>query len=354
MNVLDLARPEIRALQPYSSARMESGSAAIMLNANESPWPPPGHDSGLNRYPDPQPESLRTRLADLYGVDVDNLLIGRGSDEAIDLLVRAFCRPGVDAIAISPPTFGMYAVCANIQGAAVVNAPLDEDFKLDPETVLEAVSSDVKVMFVCSPNNPTGGLVPLDVIEQLTATLRGRAMVVVDEAYIEFASAASATGLVARYPNLGVLRTLSKAWALAGARIGCLVADPQVIALLRRIMPPYPLPTPCVAAAEAALDESGQRVTARRVADTVAERNRMANLLQQMPGVKAVLPSRANFLTVRLAHAAGVCRHLAAQGIVVRDLGRQARLADCLRFSIGTAQENSRLIQALSQLTEVA
>ncbi len=354
MSILDLARPEIRALQPYSSARMEAGSAAIMLNANESPWPLPGQGPGLNRYPDPQPERLRAQLAGLYGVDVDRLLVGRGSDEAIDLLVRAFCRPGVDAIAVSPPTFGMYAVCAGVQGAAVVNAPLNEQFSLDPEAVLAALSPDVKVLFVCSPNNPTGGLVPLQVIEQLADALSGRAMVVVDEAYIEFANAASATGLVARYANLGVLRTLSKAWALAGARIGCLIADPQVIALLRRIMPPYPLPTPCVAAAEAALDEGGRQATARRVAMTIAARESMAGLLQQMPGVKEVFPSRANFLTARLARATEVCRQLAAQGIVVRDLGRQARLADCLRFTIGTAQENSRLVEALSKMAEMA
>lgn len=354
MSVLDLARPELRTLTPYSSARMEAGAAAVMLNANESPWPAAVGSQALNRYPDPQPAALRARLAQLYGVRDEQVLVGRGSDEAIDLLVRAFCRPGVDAVAISPPTFGMYAACARVQGADVVSLPLGADFRLDADAVLAGLPPAVKLVFVCSPNNPTGGVVPLTAIERLATALAGRALAIVDEAYIEFAAAGSAATLLDRHPNLGVLRTLSKAWALAGARIGTLLASPEVIDLLRRIMPPYPLPTPSVRAALEALDDGGRRLTAERVAATVAERERLAAALAQMPGVRTVYPSRANFLTASLDDAAGAYRALVAQGIVVRDVGRYPGLDGCLRFSVGTPEENSRLLEALARIAEAA
>lgn len=354
MSILDLARPEVRALTPYSSARMEAGGAAIMLNANESPWPPAGDTHGLNRYPEPQPTVLRARLAQLYGVRDEQVLVGRGSDEAIDLLVRAFCRPGADAIAISPPTFGMYAVCAGVQGAGVVSLPTAADLTLDANLVLADLPRTVKLVFVCSPNNPTGGLMPLATIERLVAALAGRALVVVDEAYIEFADADSAATLLNYHPNLGVLRTLSKAWALAGARIGALLADAEVIGLLRRIMSPYPLPTPSVQAAQAALDADGRRVTRERVAATVAERKRMAAVLAQLRGVRKVYPSSANFLTVDMADAAGTHRALAGLGIVVRDVSHYCGLAGCLRLSVGTPEENTRLLDALIGMAEAA
>lgn len=354
MSVLDLARPEVRALKPYSSARMEAGKAAVMLNANESPWRPAGGVPGLNRYPDPQPAALRARLAELYGVREEQLLIGRGSDEGIDLLVRTFCRPGIDAIAISPPTFGMYAVCAGVQGAAVKTVPLDGAFHLDVGAMTDGLPTSVKLVFVCSPNNPTGGLVPLTAVERLAGALSGRALVVVDEAYIEFAGTDSAAMLLDHCANVCVLRTLSKAWALAGARIGSLLADPQVIGLLRRIMPPYPLPTPSVAVALESLDADGQRLMRERVAVTVAERERVASALEYMPGVRKVYPSRANFLTVSLNDAPGTWNALQRQGIVVRDVGHYPGIVGCLRFSIGTPEENGRLLQALERCAEVA
>ncbi|HXD38115.1 MAG TPA: aminotransferase class I/II-fold pyridoxal phosphate-dependent enzyme, partial [Rhodanobacter sp.] len=253
MSVLDLARPDIRAMQPYSSARMEASGGKVFLNANESPWKSLGDDLGCNRYPDPQPAALIDTLAALYGVQRDQLLVGRGSDEAIDLLVRAFCRAGEDAILIQPPTFGMYAVCAHIQNAAVIEVALAADFALDVDAVLAAVTPAVKLVFICSPNNPTGQTVPRAAVERLVQALAGRAVLVVDEAYVEFAEADSVADLIGQYDNLAILRTLSKAWALAGARVGTLLAHADVIALLRRIMPPYPLPLPCVAAALAAL-----------------------------------------------------------------------------------------------------
>ncbi|HEX7112028.1 MAG TPA: histidinol-phosphate transaminase [Mizugakiibacter sp.] len=355
MSVLDLARPEIRALQPYSSARMEASGGRVLLNANESPWPPSGDDGrGLNRYPDPQPAALVARLAALYGVAPERLLLGRGSDEVIDLLVRAFCRAGADAVVVCPPTFGMYAVSASVQGAEVIEAPLTDGFALDADALLVAVTQAVKLVFLCSPNNPTGGVVPLATLERLLAALRGRALLVVDEAYLEFADMPSASTLLARFDNLAVLRTLSKAWALAGARIGALLAAPEVVALLRRIMSPYPLPTPCVAVALAALDGQGVALARARVALVRNERERLAQRLQRMAGVRAVLPSRANFLAVRFEDAGDVYRRLLQAGIVVRDVGRQRGLAGCLRIGIGTPAENERLLAALAARTEAA
>lgn len=348
MNVLDLARPDIRALQPYSSARMEASGGEVLLNANESPCPPFEAAGAVNRYPDPQPAALVEALASLYGVSAANVLVGRGSDEAIDLLVRAFCRAGQDAVLIQPPTFGMYAVCARIQGAGVIEVPLDAHFALDVDAVLAALTPAVKLVFVCSPNNPSGRAVPREAIERLARALAGRALLVVDEAYVEFAEAGSVVDLLPRHPHLAVLRTLSKAWALAGARVGALLADPAVIELLRRIMPPYPLPTPCVELALRALAPESRAQTAARIAQIRAMRARLAQALATLPGVTAVLPSEANFLAVRFADAGEAYRRLRQAGIVVRDVRRYPGLGDALRISIGTPEENERVLAALA------
>ncbi len=349
MSVLDLARPEMRALTPYASARMEAGTADIMLNANESPWPASGGElQELNRYPEPQPLRLRTRLADLYGVDAGRILLGRGSDEVMDLLVRAFCRPGRDAVAICPPTFGMYAACARVQGASVVTIPLDDRFALDADAVMQACTPAVKLLFLCTPNNPTGGVIARDIIEHLAHALTDRALVVVDEAYVEFADIPSVADLLPHHANLVVLRTLSKARALAGARIGALLADAGIVDLLRRIMPPYPLPTPCVRAALDALDDAGEQRMRERVAVIRDERERLREGLRGMSGVREVLPSQANFLVVRLDDAQAVYRRLVGQGIVVRDVTRHPKLDDALRISIGAPAENDRLLAALA------
>ncbi|MFZ0869935.1 MAG: histidinol-phosphate transaminase [Rhodanobacter sp.] len=350
MSVLDLARAEIRAMQPYSSARMEASGGQVLLNANESAWAPPG-DSGLgcNRYPEPQPAALVDALADLYAVRREQLLVGRGSDEAIDLLVRAFCRAGEDAILIQPPTFGMYAVCAKIQNAGVIEVPLAADFTLDVDAALAALTPAVKLVFICSPNNPTGQCIPRTSVEQLALALVGRALLVVDEAYVEFAGTGSVADLIDRYDNLAVLRTLSKAWALAGARVGSLLANAEVIALLRRIMPPYPLPLPCVAAALSALSAPGQ-VSARENLTIVREqRALMHDALGRLPGVRDVLPSQANFLTVRFDDAGAIYGRLLAAGIVVRDVRRYPNLDDALRITIGTPAENARVLAVLQE-----
>ncbi|MGA7436669.1 MAG: histidinol-phosphate transaminase [Luteibacter sp.] len=348
MSVLDLARADILALAPYSSARMEASGGTVLLNANESARAPsiPGGD-GLNRYPDPQPRGLVETLADLYGTTPDRVLATRGSDEAIDLLTRAFCRAGQDGIVISPPTFGMYAVSARIQGAAVVEAPLEADGSLDAGKLLAAVTESTKLVYVCTPNNPTGNLVTLDTLTRIAEALQGRALLIVDEAYAEFAGAPSATQLIDTYDHVAVLRTLSKAWSLAGARVGTLVARAEVIGLLRRIIAPYPLPSPCVDAALAALSYAGQRVQRHHVHELLNERARMTTALASSPGVREVLPSHANFLAVRFDDAAGTYERLLAAGVVVRDITRYPGLGDALRITVGTGNENDRVLAVL-------
>jgi histidinol-phosphate aminotransferase len=352
MSVLDLARAEIRAMQPYSSARMEASGGQVLLNANESAWTPAGDNGlGCNRYPEPQPAALVVALADLYAVRREQLLVGRGSDEAIDLLVRAFCRAGEDAILIQPPTFGMYAVSAKIQDAAVIEVPLAADFTLDVEAVLAALTPAVRLVFICTPNNPTGQCVPRASVEQLAKALVDRALLVVDEAYVEFAETGSVADLIDRYDNVAVLRTLSKAWALAGARIGSLLANAEVIALLRRIMPPYPLPLPCVAAALSALSAPGQESAREHLAIVREQRALMQHALVRLPGVRDVLPSHANFLAVRFDDAGAIYQRLLAAGIVVRDVRRYPNLDDALRITIGTPAENVRVLAVLQEAT---
>ena len=350
MSILDLARPELLALAPYSSARMEAGAATVMLNANESPWPPPGDDGReLNRYPDPQPQQLVERLAEIYAVSPHQILVGRGSDEAIDLLVRGFCRAGRDVVAMCPPTFGMYAVCAGVQGAQVLAIALTQDFSVDVDAILNAVTATTKLLILCSPNNPTGDVMRLVDITRLALALAGRCLVVVDEAYIEFSDAISASSLLEAHENLAVLRTLSKAWALAGARVGVLLASVHVIAFLRRIMPPYPVAKPCLVAALAGLDDAGEEQMRRRVVITRSERERMRQGLTQLACVRGVLASQANFLAVQFDDAAGAYQRLLDCGVVVRNLAAYPRLGGFLRISIGTPQENTRLLETLSE-----
>jgi len=352
MSMLLRARPELLAIKGYSSARMEAAGGRILLNANESPWASAGDPSGrLNRYPDPQPQALREKLAALYGVAPEALLVGRGSDEAIDLLTRAFCRAGRDSVLISPPTFGMYQVCADVQGAKVIRVPLDaaHGFALDIDAVLAAVEPDTRLVYVCTPNNPTGGVVPRQDVLRLAQALAGNALVVVDEAYSEFSDVESfAPQAAQRDGNIAVLRTLSKAHALAAARIGVLIADPALIGLCRRIMAPYPLPRPCVEAAERALAPDALAATRMRVRNVQSERERLARALAELPQVRAVFASQANFLVVRLDDASRTYRELIEQGIVLREVGHQPGLLGCLRISIGTAVENDALLAALA------
>ena len=354
---LDLLRPDLRDFAGYASARSERRTGEVWLNANESPWPNPADaDGALRRYPDPQPPALRARLAALYGCAPEQLLVGRGSDEAIDLLIRALCRPGGDAVVVTPPTFGMYAVCARLHGTPVIEVPLreaDDGFHCDFATVREAVlRTGARIVFLCSPGNPTGTALPRGEVLALARALDGRALVVVDEAYVEYAQSPSLVCRLGECRNLAILRTLSKAYALAGARIGCAVADAELVAALRRCQAPYPLPAPCAATAERALAPANCAFVAERAAAVRDERDRLAAALRALPAVRRVYPSQANFLLVRLRDAQAALDALQGAGVVVRDMRHLPGLHDALRITVGTHDQNRRLLDALAPLAE--
>jgi len=342
-----LARPDIVALKAYEHAVWEPGQ--VRLHANELPWRAVADESvaGLNHYPEPQARALIERLAQVYRVTPESLLISRGSDEAIDLLVRAFCRAGEDAVLLCPPTFGMYAVAARIQGAKLLPVPLlAEGFALDWQAVLKRYTPDVKLVFLCSPNNPTGNLLSEAAVLKIVDALAGRALVVVDEAYIEFSSADSLAAQIAKQPHLAVLRTLSKAHGLAGARLGTLIADPEVIALLKKLIAPYAVPQLVLEAVTTLLDATHFRTLGRRVAQIRLERARMRQSLADLPGVTTVLPSEANFLLARFADPAGALARASSAGLLVRDARSYPGLQDALRITIGIPEENDRLLKA--------
>lgn len=389
-SVLDLVRPDLRGFAGYASARRGTARGSVWLNANESPWPDAAR---LNRYPEPQPAALCDALAALYGSTPERVLVGRGSDEAIDLLVRALCRPGRDAVVVTPPVFGMYAVSARLQGAPLVEVPLvdrpaaeqsrpgriaptrvdgshadvdaddagrrladvhtaagDADgWRLDVDAVARAaLANAATLVFVCSPGNPTGQACTPDDIARLAAQLAGRALLVVDEAYGEYSDPPSAVALMDEHANLAVLRTLSKAHGLAAARIGTLIAPAALIPVLRNCQAPYPLPAPCVELALAALAPDALARTSARVQAVREERARLQAALAALPGVRRVYPSQGNFLLVRFADAQRAFERLLARGVVVRDMRAAPALPDALRISIGTREENDAVLEALS------
>lgn len=353
MTLLDLARPNIRALKPYASARVLANSAGVLLNANENPWPPAG-DNGqaLNRYPEPQPERLCRTMADHFGVDTTQLLVTRGSDEGIDLLMRAFCEPGQDRVMINTPCFGMYALSARIQNAEVIDVPLVEvgdgqrgDWQLDLPAM--AAAPACKLTFLCSPNNPTGNQIPVDTVIELAQSRRDQGLVVIDEAYIEFGDQPSLTSKLAQADNLVVMRTLSKAFGLAGCRIGAVIANPEVIGLLRRIIPPYPLPTPSVQAALRALEQGQDRQD--QVSTLNDEKARLVDFLAALPGVRRLWPGAANFVLLRVDDGPGLVAQAAEAGIRLRDQSSQPGLDNCVRISIGTPAENQTLMTFLKE-----
>ncbi|KTF38525.1 histidinol-phosphate transaminase [Xanthomonas vesicatoria] len=358
-SILELVREDLRAFAGYSSARTSALQGDVWLNANESAWGNPADPNGsTRRYPDPQPNGLRVALAALYGCAPEQLLIGRGSDEAIDLLVRGLCVPERDAVVVTPPVFGMYAVCARLQNAPLVEVPLvdgSDGFHADIAAIVEAaLTSKAKLVFLCSPSNPAGSAIALQDIEVALQALQGKALVVVDEAYGEFSDVPSAVALLGRYDNLAVLRTLSKAHALAAARIGSLIANAELIALLRRCQAPYPVPTPCAAMAEQALSAPALEVTRRRIAEVRSERERVRVALTQLPGVRQVYASQGNFLLVRFEDAEAAFQALLEAGVVVRDQRAVPRLSDALRITLGTVEQNERVLGALRRKQEAA
>jgi histidinol-phosphate aminotransferase len=346
--VTQLARPDIVALKPYEYASWEP--KLERLHANELPWRSFADESlaGLNRYPEPQPRELVERLTALYDVEPECILVGRGSDEAIDLFVRGFCRAGQDSIIICPPTYGMYAVSAGIQGAGVIAVPLvDRGFALDEQAVLDRCTSNIKLVFLCSPNNPTGNLLSQDSILRLTRALDGKAIVVVDEAYIEFSGARSLARRIRDLPNLAVLRTLSKAHALAGARCGTLIADPEVVSLLRKIIPPYPIARLSIEAIVKVLEPAQLAVSMARLDVIRSERERLLSELSRLSGITRVWPSAANFILAEFTDAALALARTRGANLLIRDARGYPGLGRCLRMSIGSPEQNDRLLAAL-------
>ncbi|TGE18091.1 histidinol-phosphate transaminase [Hymenobacter elongatus] len=339
-------RPNIRAMQPYSSARDEfQGDARVMLDANENSLGSAGPEV-FNRYPDPQQRAVKAELATLKGLDPAQIFLGNGSDEAIDLLVRLTCTPGQDSILILPPTYGMYEVAANLNDVRLERIPLTADFQLSAEAVAQIVASAAKLVFLCSPNNPTGNLLHAQALEQVLRGFRG--LVVVDEAYADFAAAPSWTTRLAEFPNLVVLQTFSKAWGLAGLRLGMAFASPAVISFLNKIKPPYNVSEATQRHALAALHDAPHFEQMRQ--QLLAGRIWLQAHLPAVRIVEHIFPSDANFLLVRFrSDATAVYAYLLSQGIVVRNRTTQPGCAGCLRLTVGTAAENEQLVAALRE-----
>ena len=334
----DLVRPHLRHLKPYSSARDEfSGEARIFLDANENPFPSP-----YNRYPDPHQQRLRQKLSALKGVQPNQLFLGNGSDEAIDLLLRIYCEPGRDRVIIPQPTYGMYGVSAAINGIDVIPVPLTRDFDLDTTTVREAFSSAAKMLFLCSPNNPSGNLLNREKVAALIEAFPG--IVVVDEAYIDFAESESWVTKLNDLPNLVVLQTLSKAWGLAGIRLGMAFASADIIAWLNRIKPPYNIST---AAQEIALASISKGFPHEQVELLKQQRNELRSALACLAITEQIFPSDANFVLVRVKDADSLYQRLLERGVVVRNRSNVMWCENCLRITVGTPAENQHLIEQL-------
>ncbi|MBI1225316.1 MAG: histidinol-phosphate transaminase [Bacteroidetes bacterium] len=338
----NLIRKNIRNLKPYSSARSEfSGMASVFLDANEN-----GHDllgEGLNRYPDPLQLAVKQRIAKLKGVPIESIFLGNGSDEAIDLLFRIFCEPGEDEAIICPPTYGMYRVQADIHGTPIRQVLLAKDFQLRPEEVLEVSTPNTKLLFLCSPNNPTGNLLDPAAVEFLLRNFQG--IVVVDEAYIDFAEGSKSwSQRLTEFPNLVVLQTLSKAWALAGARLGMAFASPEIIHYLNAVKYPYNVGAPTQRVVLSAL-EQGLEGT---VSAIIAERKKLEKALAEFEFVEKIYPSDANFLLVKMKGSALIFNYLKQNGVVVRDRSREPLCEGCLRITVGTPDENNVLLELLA------
>jgi histidinol-phosphate aminotransferase len=355
MSINSLARPEIVAMKPYSSARNEAPGKGILLNANESPWSlldNSGTDQDLNRYPDPQPPELVSRLARLYGIDEENVLVTRGSDEGIDLLTRVFCRAGQDAILHCPPTFGMYRIAAQTQGAAVVSVPrwADHGFKLDRQGIIDTIANDerIKLVFLTSPNNPTGDAIEADWLPVLMKATSGKALVVVDEAYAEFCRFPSAAKLIDDFDNLVVLRTLSKAWAAAGLRCGAVLAQLPVISLLRRIIAPYPLASPVISLACRMLDQETLGRQKRLLSEVALNKTRLLSILEDRSFISELWPGEANFVLFRSDRADELLTFCAARGVILRGYPTDPMLSGCIRISVGSDDDLNALESTLN------
>jgi histidinol-phosphate aminotransferase len=343
MGIESLARPEIVAMKPYSSARKEAPGKGILLNANESPRSLLEEPGSLNRYPEPQPSELILRLANLYGVPQEQVLVTRGSDEGIDLLVRVFCRAGQDAILHCPPTFGMYQIAAQTQGAEIVSVirKADDGFRLDQPAMLNRLQQDdrIKLVFLTSPNNPTGDIIGNEFLRQLLQLTQDRAIVVLDEAYAEFCDQASASGMIAEHENLVVLRTLSKAWAAAGLRCGAVLAQPSVISLLRRVIAPYPLPSPVVSLALRMLERDVLEKQKHLLHELRNCKRVLLDRLSPLGFIREVLPGEANFVLIRVDQPGELLTFCADRGVIIRGFPADPLLQGCIRISVGSEDD---------------
>lgn len=334
----ELVRPNIRTLAPYSTARDEYGGQRIdvWLDANESPY-----DNGVNRYPDPRQQRLREMLAARKGIATDRIFIGSGSDEAIDLAYRIFCRPGIDNAVSIAPTYGMYRVAAAVNDVELREVPLGDDFSLPVERLLAAADERSKLLWLCSPNNPTGNAFPAQEIESLLRRFDG--IVVLDEAYIDFADGGGFLPRLGEFPNLIVLQTLSKAWGMAGLRLGLAFASEEIAGLFGRVKYPYNINT----LTQRAVAESLRRDISAQVAAIRAERSRLAAALAACPCIGQVYPSEGNFLLVKTAAPDPLYRELVAAGVIVRNRSRIAGCEGCLRITVGRPEENDRMLETV-------
>jgi len=337
-----LVRTNIRNLCPYSTARDEfQGSIGVFLDANESPYP-----TGFNRYPDPHQKALKARLSEIKGIPVKNIFIGNGSDEAIDMVFRVFCTPGVDNVVAIAPSYGMYAVAADMNDIAVREYRLGEDFSLDVDALLATCDANTKAIFLCSPNNPTGNAFPREQLLEVVNRFRG--MVVVDEAYIDFSSQPTLTTEIGECANLIVLQTLSKAWGMAGLRLGLAFADEYVIRLMSMVKYPYNINQLAQETVLKALETD----ISDRVEEIIAQRAVVVAKVAGMSFIRKVYPTDANFVLVKVDDADQLYNHLLADGIIVRNRNRVVSCAGCVRITIGLPSENVKLLESLKDYEE--
>ena len=347
MTISQLSRKNVQALTPYQSARRLGGSGDVWLNANEYALSPNFDltDRTFNRYPEPQPQAVIEGYAAYAGVAPENVLVSRGGDESIELIIRAFCEP-TDSVLYCPPTYGMYSVSAETCGIALKTVPLTADFQLNlPE--IEKNLNGVKVVFVCSPNNPTGTLVKRSDLLELLAMTADKAIVVVDEAYIDFCPQATMVNELPNYPHLAIIRTLSKAFALAGLRCGFTLANEELIGVLQKVIAPYPQPTPVTDIATQALTAQGLSEMQQRVADVLTNRAWLIDQLKQIPSVIEIFDTEANYVLVKFQDGQKVFKALWEKGIILRDQHKALGLQNCIRISIGTREELEKTINAI-------
>ncbi|WP_321157691.1 MULTISPECIES: histidinol-phosphate transaminase [Providencia] len=346
-----LARENVKVMTPYMSARRLGGNGDVWLNANEYPIAPEFqfNERNLNRYPECQPASVILNYAAYANVAPEQVLVCRGADESIELLIRAFCEPGKDAVMFCPPTYGMYSVSAETFGVEQKKIPALPDWSLNIDAIRENLPN-TKLIYICSPNNPTGNIIDNKALREVLDMAAGQALVVVDEAYIEFCPQYSVAGWLANYPNLVVLRTLSKAFALAGLRCGFTLASADVIEILLKVIAPYPLSTPVAMIAAEALSVEGIATMKHRVATITSDRIALSEALAELSIVEKVYPSETNYILVRFTDGNKVFKALWEQGIILRDQSKQPGLSNCLRITVGTETENVRVIEAIEAL----